>query len=106
MPVPSVACMYDCTHDILDRYEWDPTKEAANRTKHGVAFLDATAVLEDERTRTIVEGVDGEHRFVSIGFDAQARLVVVVWTWRGHRARLISARRATPSERAQMKWNR
>jgi uncharacterized protein len=42
-----------------------------------------------------------EERYVTIGMDALARLVVVVFTWRGpDTIRLISARRATRGEAA------
>jgi uncharacterized DUF497 family protein len=43
--------------------------------------------------------MDGEERYVTIGMDALARVLVVVCTWRGSRPRLISARAATPQER-------
>ena len=36
-----------------------------------------------------------------MGLDAFGGLLVVVYTWRGERVRLISARQATPSERRQ-----
>ncbi len=42
-----------------------------------------------------------EERFVTMGFDALGRVLVVVYTWRGAGVRLISARRATGSERRQ-----
>jgi len=42
-----------------------------------------------------------EERWVTMGLDASGRLLVVVYTWRGERVRLISAREATPRERSQ-----
>ncbi len=98
--------MYDRTHDILNHYEWDPAKERANRAKHGIAFLDAVAVLESEHAIRIQDDEAGEQRQVSLGFDAIGRVLVVVWTWRGDRARMISARRATAAERAALVWKR
>ena len=44
-------------------------------------------------------GLDGEKRFVTLGMDALGRIVVVVYTWRRDRVRMISARKATPNER-------
>ena len=38
---------------------------------------------------------------LTLGRDAMGRVLVVAYTWRGDRIRLISARRATPSERRQ-----
>lgn len=80
--------------------EWDPAKARANRRKHGVDFADAVIALEDELALTIVDpDAAGEERFVSLGMDAEGRLLVTVFTWRGNRVRLISSRRATRAER-------
>ena len=38
---------------------------------------------------------------VTIGMDALARVLAVVYTWRGAAARIISARPATPNESRQ-----
>jgi uncharacterized protein len=41
-----------------------------------------------------------EERFITIGMDALARIIVVVYTWRGDSCiRLISARKATRKQR-------
>lgn len=82
--------------------EWDPAKARANFTKHGVRFADAVTALEDDLALTIRDlSLEGEERWVTIGLDASRRLLVVVYTWRGERVRLISARHATPHERRQ-----
>jgi len=83
------------------RYEWDPAKAEANQKKHGVRFADAVAVLSDERALTLDDPHPDEERYVTIGMDAFARLLVVIYTWRGEVIRLISARQATRAERAQ-----
>lgn len=81
-------------------YEWDPTKAAANLRKHGIDFADAALVLEDELALTTRDLYSkDEERFVTLGHDPQGRLLVVVYTWRGDRIRLISARQATSRER-------
>ena len=81
-------------------FEWDRRKATANLRKHGVDFADAATVLHDERALTIRDAHTDEDRFVTLGMDALGRVLVVVFTWRGDRPRLISARRATPRE-----WN-
>jgi uncharacterized protein len=82
--------------------EWDPAKARANFTKHGVRFADAVTALEDDSALTIRDlSLEGEERWVTMGLDASGRLLVVVYTWRGERVRLISARQATPNERRQ-----
>ena len=90
---------------MADDVEWDPRKAAANLKKHGVDFADAVTVLYDDRGVTIREDEAGEERHVTIGMDALARLLVVVYTWRGNRPRLISARQARPQEREQYEAN-
>ena len=80
--------------------KWDPRKAIANLHKHGVDFADAGTVLHDEQAITIPdESSDAEDRFITLGMDALGRVLVVVYTWRGDRPRLISARKATPRER-------
>jgi uncharacterized protein len=81
--------------------EWDPKKAAANRRKHGVDFADAVTALHDEWALTVRDPHPGEERFVTLGMDAIGRVLVVIYTWRGERVRLISARLATRREREQ-----
>jgi len=85
----------------VNRFEWDPRKAASNARKHGIRFADAVTVLEDDRAITVRDDAQGEDRLVTIGMDAAARLLVVVYTWRGNDIRIISARPATPGEREQ-----
>jgi uncharacterized DUF497 family protein len=81
-------------------YQWDPKKAAINLKSHGVDFADAVGVFEDDWALTIEEQeVEGELRFVTIGMDFLARVLVVVYTYRGDDIRLISARPAIKNER-------
>lgn len=81
--------------------EWDPKKAASNLRKHRIRFADSVAVLEDERAITLRDSEEDEERWVSIGSDSLGRVLVVIYTVRGHRIRIISARRATRQERTQ-----
>jgi len=81
------------------RFEWDRQKANSNLRKHGVDFADATMVFYDEQAITIRDDVLEEGRFITLGTDALARVLVVVYTWRGDRIRIISARKATRRER-------
>ena len=81
---------------------WDPEKLKANIEKHGVRFRDAVPVLEDPRAITIGDREsDFEERFIMVGLDALARVLVVVYAWSGSDIRLISARLANPHERQE-----
>ena len=80
-------------------YQWDPNKAKSNLKKHGVRFADAVSVFEDENAITIEDEHESENRFITIGRDILLRILVVVYTFRGHIIRLISARKATARER-------
>ena len=86
-------------------YEWAEEKAAANLRKHGVDFADAALVLEDELALTLRDLHTEEERFVTLGKDPSGRLLVVAYTWRGERIRLISAREMTSKERRQYEKN-
>jgi len=59
---------------------WDPEKLKANVEKHGVRFRDAAPVLEDPRAITIDDyDSSPEERFVTLGLDALARILVAVY---------------------------
>ena len=81
--------------------EWDPEKAEANRRKHGVDFADAATALSDEHALTRPDDEPGEERYLTLGMDALGRVLLVVYSWRGDLVRLISARKASPSERRQ-----
>ena len=86
-------------------FEWDPRKAATNRRKHGVSFEEAATVFSDDRALVIddPDHSEAEDRFVLLGVSATLRVLVVVHCYRegDARIRLISARKATRSERAQ-----
>lgn len=81
-------------------FEWDGAKAKSNLNKHGVAFEGAVHVfLDPARLEAEDETMDyGEARVVTIGI-VEGVVLSVVYTWRGWRRRLISARKATRQER-------
>jgi uncharacterized DUF497 family protein len=93
--------MHRRAYTIAVEYEWDPKKAAGNLRKHAIDFADAVTVLEDERALTIDDSDSDEQRYLTIGLDAIARILVVVYAWRDENVRIISARKATPAERRQ-----
>jgi hypothetical protein len=82
-------------------FEWDPTKATANLAKHRVSFAAAMGVFGDPLEVTIPDPVHSsdEARFLSIGLSEVKRLLVVAYTEREGRIRIISAREAAPKER-------
>ncbi len=79
-------------------FEWDEAKARANLRKHGVSFTDAVTVFLDPRA---IDAPDLEYadRFVVIGRATSTRVLFVVYAERLDRVRLISARKASPSQR-------
>ena len=81
-------------------FQWDREKAQANLNNHKIDFSDAAGVFEDQWALTIKEHyVDDEQRFVTLDMDFLGRMLAVVYTYRHEDIRLISARRATRSER-------
>lgn len=86
---------------MIPEFEWDPYKAAANLSKHGVGFREAVTVFRDAQARIAPDPRHsvGELRLAILGYSAQGRLLAVMFTERGTRIRLISARKATRRER-------
>ena len=64
---------------------------------------EAQTVFGDPNSITIfdVEHSADEHRFIDIGLSADGRILVVVYTERNERIRIIGCRPATATERKQ-----
>ena len=82
-------------------FEWDPAKAELNLKEHGVSFDEATTVFRDTLSITISnpDHSDSEDRFIDIGVSHRMQLLVVSYTERKDKIRIISARRATRAER-------
>jgi uncharacterized DUF497 family protein len=82
-------------------FEWDEEKAAENKRKHGLSFEQATLAFRDLFS---VEWRDAreeqEDRIILLGVGL-GQIMNVVYTERGDRIRIISARRATKDEKDQ-----
>jgi uncharacterized DUF497 family protein len=80
-------------------FEWDPEKARTNLLKHKVPFLRACDVFKDPGRveRPDVSDDPDEERWIVIGC-VEEQILFVVYTQRGERLRLISARSATSNE--------
>ncbi len=88
-------------------FEWDPRKATANRRKHGITFDEALTVFADPLAR-IFDDPDhsaAERREIIIGHSAAHRLLMVSFTERHDRVRIISARVTTRQERDDYEEN-
>jgi uncharacterized DUF497 family protein len=86
-------------------FEWDEEKNRANRRKHRVSFEEARTAFLDENARLIADPdySDDEDRFILLGLSIRLRLLVISHCYRESfgAVRIISARRADPSERRE-----
>jgi uncharacterized DUF497 family protein len=85
------------------RFEFDRRKAAANQRKHGVSFEEAIASFYDTHGRNWTDeehSEPGDERFINLGRTTSLRLLYVVHNEEDGVIRIISARPATPAERA------
>jgi uncharacterized DUF497 family protein len=80
-------------------FEWDPKKESLNVEKHHLDFTTASQIWNGQ----IVEKIDNrrdyrETRVIATG-QADGSVLVVVYTRRGEKRRIISARKANSREK-------
>jgi uncharacterized DUF497 family protein len=82
-------------------FEWDPAKAELNLKEHRISFDEATTVFRDTLSITISDPdhSNAEDRFIDIGMSHRMQLLVVSYTERRDKIRIISARRATKAER-------
>jgi hypothetical protein len=87
------------------RFEWDPKKNRLNKARHGVSFEEAKTAFFDEHARIIAdpEHSDDEERLILLGLSIDLRVLVVCHCHResDRIIRIISARKADPSERGE-----
>lgn len=78
-------------------FEFDAKKSAANRTKHGIDFVEAQHLWSDPMLLEIEAKTDDEQRYLVIGLIDRKHWSAVI-TYRGANVRLISVRRARTEE--------
>jgi uncharacterized DUF497 family protein len=85
-----------------DEFEWNAAKAESNLVRHGVSFEAARRVFDDAFAfeRCDFDSAEGEIRYVITGMVNDV-ILTVVYTERGERTRIISARRATKHEQEE-----
>ncbi|HEX8267232.1 MAG TPA: BrnT family toxin [Pyrinomonadaceae bacterium] len=89
-------------------FDWDAEKEESNLKKHGVTFDEARTVFDDLFYVDLYDPAhsENEHRFLIVGESNQKRLLIVSYTERNEKVRIISARELTPKERRNYEQGR
>jgi uncharacterized DUF497 family protein len=80
-------------------FEWDQAKAKSNMEKHGVSFLTAAAIFQNERLERVDDREDyGEVRWIALG-RVDIEVYRVIYTWRTENpVRIVSAQRANNDE--------
>jgi len=81
-------------------FEWDARKADLNFKKHQINFEEGVTIFNDLYRATMSDpdhSID-ERRFIGIGLSSKNRMLIVSYTERGEKTRIISCRKATPSE--------
>ena len=80
------------------RFDWDDDKQASNLAKHEIDFNRAVLLFDG---RDVIETPSthiSEERWQRTGI-VDDRFMTVIWTRRGDKIRIISARRARTNEK-------
>ena len=86
-------------------FEWDENKNRINIQKHKIDFKTAIKVFEDENYK---EYYDIEHSINEDRYKVYGKVnevLLVIYTERGKKSRIISARKATAAERRKYYGN-
>jgi uncharacterized DUF497 family protein len=87
------------------KFAWSSIKAATNRRKHHVSFGEAQTVFYDDEALLLddPDHSESEDRFILLGLSASLRVLLVVHSYedRDDTIRIISARKATPTERSR-----
>ena len=92
-----------------DEFEWDDQKAGENFTKHGITFWLARQAFKDVHWHEELDPDPDEERFnrlCAVSVDGYEIVLLVTYTERGTRIRLISAREATTHEQRFYYQNR
>lgn len=82
------------------KFEWDKQKAKSNLSKHGISFEEAQTVFNDP---LYIDFYDPDHsededRYIIVGESSNSRVLLISYTERGNKIRLISARQVTQQE--------
>ena len=83
-------------------FDWDQWNVQKNELKHGVSRLEAESVFYDPRHRLFEDekhSTSREARYILYGRGLESRVLMVAFTLRAKRVRVITARPASRRER-------
>jgi uncharacterized protein len=81
-------------------FEWDKQKAESNLSKHDISFEEAQTVFDDPLYVDFYDPdhSEDEHRYIIIGESSKSCILLISYTERGDKIRIISARPLTKQE--------
>ena len=83
-------------------FDWDQWNLQKNEEKHGVSALEAESAFYDPKYKLfedVRQSTVGENRYILYGRSIENRVLMVGFTLRGRRIRVVTARPASRKER-------
>ncbi len=84
-------------------FDWDQWNIQKNESKHGVAIIEAESVFYDPCLviyKDVKHSTPREQRWICYGLSFKNRILMIAFTIRNKRVRIISARPASKKERS------
>ncbi len=79
------------------KFEYDENKSRSNKIKHGIDFIEAQELWQDNKMVEILTPFEDEKRYINIG-KIKNKFYSVITTIREDKIRIISARRSRKKE--------
>lgn len=82
-------------------FDWDDTKAASNKKKHGISFAEAATAFADPNAIELIDdkNSDKEERWILVGLSARSQVLLVVFVERDEEViSIVSARKAVKEE--------
>jgi len=82
-------------------FEWDAKKALSNIKKHGISFEEAITAFDDPLVLILADDLHSDigDRYLLIGESNKQRILMVAFTEKEGKSRIVSARKATAKER-------
>ena len=83
-------------------FDWDQWNIQKNEIKHGISTLESESVFYDSKLKIFEDlkhSTNKEKRWICYGKSAYYNVLMMAFTIRQNKVRIISARRASPKER-------
>ncbi|MCB0731199.1 MAG: BrnT family toxin [Ignavibacteriae bacterium] len=87
---------------MILEFDWDQWNIQKNEIKHGVAKLEAESIFYDPKLKIYNDfkhSTKSEKRFICYGHSLRNRILMIAFTIRQKKVRIISARTASKKER-------